>query len=160
MPTTESQKEKITVWSTKAVNEYLRDIDNGIERKDSPFFYNNTQLRKPNLMFEYTQEEIDIMIRCKNDVNYFANHYAYTMNPSTGALNLITLRDYQEDLLNTIDKNRYSIVVAARQSGKCEIACTEVDTANGKKKIIDLFKEEKTFLSKIHRLLLKIYSKL
>lgn len=115
---TEQDKHKITVWSTKAVNDYLNDIDNGIERKDSPFLYGNTQLRKPNLMFEYTQEEIEIIMRCKNDINYFANHYAYTMNPSTGSLNLITLRDYQEDLLNTINDNRFTVIVASRQCGK------------------------------------------
>lgn len=115
---TEQDKHKITVWSTKAVNDYLNDIDNGIERKDSPFLYGNTQLRKPNLMFEYTQEEIEIIMRCKNDINFFANKFAYTMNPSTGSLNLITLRDYQEDLLNTINDNRFTVIVASRQCGK------------------------------------------
>ena len=115
---TEQDKHKITVWSTKAVNDYLNDIDNGIERKDSPFLYGNTQLRKPNLMFEYTQEEIETIMRCKNDINFFANNFAYTMNPSTGSLNLITLRDYQEDLLNTINDNRFTVIVASRQCGK------------------------------------------
>lgn len=156
----DSQKEKITVWSTKAVNDYLDDIDNGIERKESPFFYGDQQLRKPRLLFEYTQDEIEEMVRCKMDVNYFANHYAYTMNPSTGALNLITLRDYQEDLLNTINDNRYCVIVAARQSGKCVSPNTSIETKDDKIKIIDLFFEKKTFLSRIHRLLLKIYSKL
>lgn len=158
----ENQKEKITVWSTKAVNDYLNDIDSGVERKDSPFFYGNTQLRKPNLLFEYTQDEIEIMLRCKNDVNYFANHFAYTMNPSTGALNLIALRDYQEDLLNTINDNRYTVIVAARQSGKCVSHNTNVETKDGKKHIGDIMTENepKTFLSWLHKLLLKMYNKL
>lgn len=114
----EEAKHQITTWSTKAVNQYLNDLDNGIERHDSPFYFGNTQLRRPNLLFEYTQEEINELVKCKNDVTYFANHYAYTMNPSTGALNLITLRDYQEDLLRTINDNRFSVIVASRQSGK------------------------------------------
>ena len=156
----ENAKEKITVWSTKAVNDYVNDLDNGIERKDSPFYFGDQQLRKPHLLFEYTQEEIEELVRCKGDVNYFANHYAYTMNPSTGALNLITLRDYQEDLLNTINNNRYCVIVAARQSGKCESPLSVIETPNGKKQISGLFTERKTLLSRIHDLLLKIYSKL
>jgi hypothetical protein len=156
----EIQKEKITVWSTKAVNEYMEDVDNGVERKDSPFFYGDHQLRKPHLLFEYTQDEIEEMVRCKQDVNYFANHYAYTMNPSTGALNLITLRDYQEDLLNTINDNRYTVIVAARQSGKCVSPNTVVETENGKRKIGEMFVEKKSFLSFFHRILLKIYDRI
>lgn len=153
-------KEKITTWSTKSVNDYVNDIDNGIERRESPFYYGDQQLRKPHLLFEYTQDEINELVQCKNSVNYFANHYAYTMNPSTGALNLITLRDYQEDLLNTINDNRYTVIVAARQSGKCVSHNTEIETSEGKKCIGDLFEEKHTFLSRIHKFLLKIYSKL
>ena len=156
------QKEKVTVWSTKMVNEYLNDIDAGIERKENPFFFGDTQLRKPRLNFEYTKDEIETLVRCKNDINYFANHFAYTMNPSTGALNLITLRDYQEDLLNTINDNRYTVIVAARQSGKCVSHNTVVETPDGKMKIGDIMKarEKKTLLSRIHNLLLKIYDRL
>ena len=153
---------KITIWSTKMVNEYMNDIDMGIERKESPFFFGNQQLRKPFLQFEYTKEEIETMVRCKNDINYFANHFAYTMNPSTGALNLITLRDYQEALLNTINDNRYTVIVAARQSGKCVSHNTEVEVGNDKKCIGDIMteREPKTFLSFIHKLLLKLYHRL
>lgn len=163
---TEQDKHKITVWSTKLVNDYLNDIDNGIERKDSPFLYGNVQLRKPNLMFEYTQEEIGEILRCKNDINYFANHYAYTMNPSTGSLNLITLRDYQEDLLNTINDNRFTIIVASRQCGKCSIGNEYVELESGEKvKLIDLFTEHHKnffykFISKLKRLLYKVYERL
>jgi len=156
----ESQKDsKITIWSTKMVNEYMNDVDMGIERKESPFLYGNQQLRKPFLQFEYTKEEIETMVRCKNDINYFANHFAYTMNPSTGALNLITLRDYQEDLLNTINNNRYTVIVAARQSGKCVSYNTDVGICNEKKHIGDIMSEHepKTFLGFIHKILLKLY---
>ena len=156
------QKEKLTVWSTKAVNDYIDDLDNGIERKDSPFYFGDQQLRKPHLNFEYTQEEIETMVRCKNNVKFFANNFAYTMNPSTGALNLITLRDYQEDLLNTINDNRYIVIVAARQSGKCISYNTKIETEDGEMRIGDLVskKEKKTLLSRVHKFLLKIYSKL
>lgn len=162
----EEAKHQITTWSTKAVNQYLADLDNGIERHDSPFYFGNTQLRRPNLLFEYTQEEINELVKCKNDVTYFANHYAYTMNPSTGALNLITLRDYQEDLLKTINDNRFSVIVASRQSGKCSIGNEYVELEDGRKvKLIDIFVESNQnvfyrIVSRIKRFLYRIYSKL
>ena len=158
----DNKKERITVWSTKAVNDYMNDIDSGIERKDSPFYMGDQQLRKPHLLYEYTKDELETMIRCKMDVNYFANHFAYTMNPSTGALHLITLRDYQEDLLNTINDNRYTVIVAARQSGKCVSPNTVVETCDGDRFISDIFeeKERKTFLGRLHKMLLKIYNTL
>lgn len=111
-------KQQAIVWSTKAIKLYEEDINNGIERKETPFYFNNPQLRRPNLLFEYTQEEMMELVKCKNDVNYFANHYAYSKSPTTGALEQITLRDYQENLLHTISDNRFTIIVSARQSGK------------------------------------------
>jgi len=115
---TQQQAQQTSVWSTKAIQQFTDDLNNGIERKDNPYYFGNTYLRKPNLLYEYTQQEIDELVKCKNDVNYFANHYAYTMSPTTGALEPITLRDYQEDLLHTITDNRFTVILSSRQSGK------------------------------------------
>lgn len=157
----EKQQNKTTkIWSTKEVIKYNNDIDEGIERKDSPYFNNDQQLRKPHLLYEYTTEELETLLKCKKDINYFANSFAYTMNPSTGALNQITLRDYQEDLLNTINENRYTIIVASRQSGKCVTYNTKIKTSNGDKIIGELFNDIKPFYRKILNLLYKIYKKL
>lgn len=162
----EDKKHQIKVWSTKAVNQFLEDLENGVERTDSPFYFGDTQLRRPNLLFEYTQEEIQELIKCKNNINYFANNYAYTMNPSTGALKLITLRDYQEDLLNTINDNRYTVIVAARQSGKCSIGSETVELEDGsKKRFVDLYDDGNSgmlanMVSKIKRCLYRLYEKL
>lgn len=158
-------KQQITVWSTKAVKQYEEDLDNGIERKDNPFYYGNCTLRRANLLYEYTQEEINELIKCKNDVNYFANHYAYTKSAATGTLEHITMRDYQEDMLNTINDNRFTIIVASRQSGKCSIGNEYVELESGEKvKLIDLFTEHhKNFfyklISKSKRLLYKVYER-
>lgn len=111
-------KVQATIWSTSAIAQYEEDLNNGIERRENPFYYGNVRQRKANIMFEYTQEEITELMRCKRDVNYFANHYAHTMSPITGSLEQITLRDYQEDLLHTIDQNRFTIILSSRQSGK------------------------------------------
>jgi hypothetical protein len=52
-------------WSTAKVNELLRKADEeGLDFKsvDNPFHDNNPELRRSNVLFEYTQEEI---IFCK-----------------------------------------------------------------------------------------------
>ena len=63
-----------TIWSTKAIQQFTDDLNNGIERRDNPYYFGNVYLRKPNLMYEYTQHEIDELVKCKADVNYFANY--------------------------------------------------------------------------------------
>lgn len=159
----EKEQANTTVWSSKSVAKYIDDIDAGIERKgESPFFMGNKKYRKANLLFEYTQEEVAELLKCKNDVRYFANHYAWVKNAAEGgAVAQITLRDYQEDVLNVIDENRFSIILASRQSGKCSIHSTIIDTENGEKRAIgEVFDDGDTFLSKIKRFLYKIYSRL
>lgn len=159
-----NEKQSATVvWTTKSVEKYTDDIDSGIERKgECPFFMGNKKYRKANLLFEYTQEEVEIMLRCKNDVRYFANHFAWVKNAAEGgAVSQITLRDYQEDVLNVIDQNRFSIILASRQSGKCSIHSTIIDTENGEKRAIgEVFDDGNTFLSRVKRFLYKIYSRL
>ena len=38
----------------------------------------------------------------------------------------ITLRDYQKDILDLYDKNRFSILVGSRQIGKCNTFLTKI----------------------------------
>ena len=56
----EAQSES-SYWSTERVNELLRKIDEeGMDYKevDNPFHDQNPDLKKPNLLWEYTNEEI------------------------------------------------------------------------------------------------------
>lgn len=159
----EKQEEKrSTVWSTRAVEKYIDDIDSGIERKgECPLFNGSKKYRKANLLFEYTQEEVAELLKCKNDVRYFANHYAWVKNAAEGgAVAPITLRDYQEDVLDVIDNNRFSIILASRQSGKCCEYSTLVETENGNVQMGDMLECNNSFLSKIKRFLYKIYHRL
>lgn len=156
----EKEQANTTVWSSKSVAKYIDDIDAGIERKgESPFFMGNKKYRKANLLFEYTQEEVGELLKCKNDVKFFANKYAYCKNAAEGgAVAPITLRDYQEDVLNVIDENRFSIILASRQSGKCSIHSTVIDTGNGEKRAIgEVFDDGDAFLSMVKCFLYKLH---
>jgi len=106
------------VWTTERVNELLRRIDEeGLDYKevDNPFHDGNPDLKKPNLLWEYTNEEILEMRKCAEDVTYFSK-YCQVMTDE--GLNYIKLRDYQSSVLREYQTNRFNIFLAPRQVGK------------------------------------------
>jgi len=113
----EIQKQETTeVWNSKRVQEALDAIDNGIPLKSSPFYMKNVNLRKPNLVYDYTQWEADEIAKCANDICYFADTYCMVMTDD--GVRKIKLRDYQRAMLRHYANNRFSICLAARQIGK------------------------------------------
>ena len=106
------------VWSTERVNELLRRIDEeGLDYKevDNPFHDQNPDLKKPNLLWEYTPEEILEMKKCAEDVTYFAK-YCQVMTDE--GLSYIRLRDYQVSVLREYQNSRFNVFLAPRQVGK------------------------------------------
>lgn len=110
------------IWTTKSIELAYKAIKDGYSLRKSPFYRGNINLRKPNLNFQYTEEELQEIIRCKQDIIYFANKYCY-LKTETG-VRPIKLRPYQEKLLRHYQDNRFSIVCQSRQSGKCVVWTT------------------------------------
>jgi hypothetical protein len=113
-----------SVWTTVRINKLLEEIDNGMDVKglhNSPFKDNDINLKRANLPFEYTPEEWDELKKCKHDLLYFA--YNYCMIQTDQGVQLVKdgggLRDFQEGILNSFKKNKYNILMASRQTGKC-----------------------------------------
>ena len=106
---------KQVIWTTKALDKAVDAMKQGLPLKVNPFIGNNTRLLKPELVFRRTDEEIEDYIHCMQDVVYFASK-CYLMSPE--GLKPCKLRDYQEDYLEHLQNNRFSILLAARQSGK------------------------------------------
>jgi hypothetical protein len=120
MFTTKTKKDDSSlVFSTEKVNEILRKEDLGLKRtRDEHIWLNNIHgVRKANLKFGYTQEEIQEYAKCKLNVQYFAEKYCMVKRED-GSIGNITLRDYQKDIINLYDKSKYSILMASRQTGK------------------------------------------
>lgn len=103
------------IWSTSVIKKALTAINEGRQLKASPFYMNDVQLLKPNLLYKRTEEEIEDYIKCKNDPLYFAS-LCYIMTPE--GLQKAKLRDYQEEYLNHLKNHRFSIFKSCRQSGK------------------------------------------
>lgn len=104
------------VWSSEIVHAAIKGLEQGKKLVANPFYENKTKLLKGDLVFERTPEEIEEWKRCKNDIIYFANNYCKLMTP-TGIRN-VEMRDYQRDYLEHLMKNRLSIFLSCRQSGK------------------------------------------
>jgi hypothetical protein len=118
MSETEIKENEGRYWSTAKVNELLRRADEeGLDFKsvDNPFHDNNPELKRSNVLWEYTQDEIIEMERCARDVIYFSK-YCQVMT-DTGLAN-IDLRDYQKSVLREYQGNRFNIFLAPRQVGK------------------------------------------
>lgn len=105
------------VWSTKKVNDLVVAMDQGYRPKVSLPFYEGKQfLRKGNIVFEYTDEEIHEIVRCASDIVYFAEKYAVVMTDE--GIRQVKLRDYQKEMLRNFQHERFNVVLASRQMGK------------------------------------------
>ena len=102
---TEPNHEERLVWSTAAVEKLIRAMDEGAKVKATPFSEGNMNYRRGNIVFEYTDEEMEHIKKCANDILYFAEHFATVMTDK--GLQRIKLRDYQKDMLVSFVENRF-----------------------------------------------------
>ena len=157
------------IYTTEIINRLLEDAARGLEIDTAPFFMGDLELRAPNIVFQYTDWELEEFKRCMEDPIYFVANYCKFQNDK--GRTTVKLRDFQEDILHLycdqhydeeldefIPDNRNIITMASRQTGKCHIPTTKVITKNGEIEIGKLYKEKETILSKIKSFLYKLYN--
>lgn len=107
------------VWTTKLVNEASEKINDGflLKTHDMPFYDKTIGLRKAKLTTSFTKLEIDEYIKCKTDINYFAETYCY-IKGERGEQIKLRLRDYQVEILENFFNHKFNILMASRQIGK------------------------------------------
>jgi len=115
----EAEEERKIVFTSDLVNETTNKINDGVivKRYQNPWFQNEVGVRRSGLTFMVTDEEIQEYIRCKLDIQYFAEKYC-RIKTEDGSVQNIKLRDYQRDILDLYTKNRFSILCGSRQIGK------------------------------------------
>jgi hypothetical protein len=113
----ESMQNLIT---TKKVKEILHKEKYSLKLKRSEhlWFSRTPGVRRSGISFAMTKEERSEYIKCKLSVFYFAQKYC-KIKRNDGKVGEIKLRDYQKDIIKLFDDNRYSILMASRQIGKC-----------------------------------------
>ena len=107
---------KRTIWSTESIKMALKGLEQGRKLVANPFYENNSQLLKGDLVFERTPEELEEWKRCAKDIVYFAEKYCKLMTPQ--GIQHIKLRDYQKKYLVFLTQNRLTIYLACRQAAK------------------------------------------
>ena len=103
-------------WTSIKVEKLMLALDEGYKPKSTPFYEGNPNLRKGNIVFNYTDEEIREIKRCAKDIVYFANTYCTVMTDH--GLQTINLRPYQEEMLRQFQAERFNVCLASRQVGK------------------------------------------
>lgn len=105
-------------WSTEKIEELLFKVEEeGLDYKsiDNPFHDGDPELKRSNLLYEYTPGEILEIEKCAKDVVYFSK---YCRVMTDDGLFYVKLRDYQESVLREYQANRFNIFLAPRQVGK------------------------------------------
>ena len=86
--------------------------------KNNEFGYlGNPNVKRDGVEQNFTQEEIQEYVKCMNDPGYFAKKYIKIISLDKGLVPF-TLYPYQEKMFDHFNSNRFSIVLACRQSGK------------------------------------------
>ena len=80
-------------------------------------YLGNPLLKKANTPIEFTQEQIEEYIKCKDDPVYFAQNYVKIVTLDHG-LQPFRTYDFQEKLINNFHNNRFNICKMPRQTGK------------------------------------------
>ena len=112
----ETEQQDRVVWSTAEVQRIIAALDEGYKVKGTPFYEGNMSYKRANIVFEYTDEEMEHIKRCASDILYFAEHFATVMTDE--GLQRIKLRDYQKGMLVSFVENRFNVCLASRQIGK------------------------------------------
>jgi hypothetical protein len=112
----ENPDEGKTVWTSEKVEKILIAMEEGYQPAEHPFYEADPSYKKGNIVFEYTDAELEEIRRCAKDIIHFANTYCQVMTDE-GYMK-IKLRPYQERVLRSYQSNRWNIFLAPRQIGK------------------------------------------
>ncbi len=95
-----------------------------------PIKYDNNKLRQPGLNLEITPEQMSEIVKCSKDVKYFAGNYYKVIHPKKGEM-IMSLYEYQREMLDHFQTNMSSITCSARQMGKLHPLDTPILTPFG-----------------------------
>src|SRR6056300_1511410 len=86
-----------------------------LQEKNS--YLGNINLKRDGVQEEWTEEKVREYAKCMHDPSYFARTYVKIISLDRGLVNF-NLYPYQEKMFDHFNSNRFSIVLACRQSGK------------------------------------------
>ena len=84
---------------------------------NNDIYLGNPNLKKANTRIEFTQDQIEEFIKCKEDPVYFAKNYIKIVSLDEGLVSF-DLYKFQEKLIQRFHENRFNICKMPRQTGK------------------------------------------
>ena len=87
-------EKKSKVYSTEKIKDITSNVLNGGKADTTPFFHGSPDWRDSGVIFEYTDEELEIMDKCSNDCVWFVENYAKFMNKK--GRSTVKLYDFQK----------------------------------------------------------------
>jgi hypothetical protein len=85
------------------------------QRNDT--YLGNINVKRDGVQHNFTEEEVKEYVRCSKDPVYFCKKYLKVISLDEGLVPF-DLYPYQEKMFEHFNNNRFSIVLACRQSGK------------------------------------------
>jgi hypothetical protein len=115
----EDLEERQMVFTTKIVDEATDKINDGVvlKRYQNPWLKSEVGIKRSGISFRMTAEEQSEYVKCAIDIHHFTEQYCKTKRED-GSVGSITLRDYQEEILDNFVQSRFNILMASRQVGK------------------------------------------
>jgi len=101
----------------------LDDVDDDF--KAANCYKNNPLLKRNNVDINMSKAHFDEYMKCANDPLYFARKYVMIINVDLGLIHF-NPRDYQEEMINTFQNNRFTLCKMCRQSGKTTVTATYI----------------------------------
>jgi hypothetical protein len=83
-------------------------------------YLGNPRLKKANVKLDYTKDQVEELAKCARDVLYFCNKYMKIVNVDEGLMNFETY-DFQDNIIKSVQSNRFTICKMPRQSGKTTV---------------------------------------
>ena len=80
-------------------------------------YLGNVQIKRDGVVSPFTAHEVEEYKKCMSDPSYFARTYCKVIHLDKGLVPF-ELYPYQEQMFEHFDDNRFSIILACRQSGK------------------------------------------
>ena len=93
-------EKKSKVYSTEKIKEITTNVLNGGKADTTPFFHGSPDWRDSGVIFDYTDEELEIMEKCSNDCVWFVENYAKFLNKK--GRSTVKLYDFQKENLKTM----------------------------------------------------------
>ena len=85
---------------------------------DKDSYRDNPLLKRAGVKMNFTQEQVEEYYKCSTDVIYFIKNYMKIVNVDKGLIPF-EMWDFQEEMITTFHKNRFTITKCPRQVGKC-----------------------------------------